>query len=96
MYSNSYYWDESCPDGDHWKGHQVFRPLVDKLMEVSVCGATMLAPENFDDVLTATYGNWRVPDAKWSYVEQAERDKERRRKLTGFGHDMSLEEVLQK
>jgi len=60
-----------------------------KLVPYEVLGVTTIVPENYEDVLTSSYGPWKIPDAKYDTVN----DRIHRR-LDGFAYRVSAERVL--
>ena len=49
--------------GDYWIVETI--PVPNKLISYEVKGVTTMIPDNFDEILTACYGNWHVKVKKW-------------------------------
>lgn len=58
-------------DGDYsagsWGGFRNYRPNVNAFIELPFGKDRVKAPENYDEVLSRHYGNWRVPDNGWRF-----------------------------
>lgn len=66
------------PDKFTWSTMVVSLPVVTKIKEFFVrkYGIKVMIPDNYDEVLTASYGLWRIPDPNWK-SEVAESDNHR-------------------
>lgn len=52
-----------------WRARREFSPAPSGYVEAEALGARVRIPANADEILTACYGNWRVPDKGWNYVD---------------------------
>lgn len=92
MYTQLYYPDHSV-SGNHsrWPGFKSFAPIVD---EVTTCKGTrfeQIVPKNYEDVLKAHYGNWRVKNSRWNYASEGRKQAEA---LSSFGELTTLRDVI--
>lgn len=61
-----------------------------RVVSMFIRGVSVLVPENADEVLASEYGNWRVPDTRFSTV-----DDRVHREMSGFAFRLTQTEVLQ-
>ena len=54
-----------------WTPRRYKYPALRGIAHRSVYGIDVPVPENYDEWLTAQYGNWRIPNKNWDYAKDA-------------------------
>lgn len=93
-HESSYYYvympDKSLPvDDPHWLVKRAARPCLGKPILHELHGVTTQIPENWEEMLTAHYGSWRIPDTKWNYATDP-----RRVAVPGHGQVVGLDQAM--
>ena len=92
MTINTYY---AADVVEGWVGSNCFkqnRELVSDFEWLEFGGVRLPYPKNYDAILTANYGDWRVPNSRWNYMEMLNKDRKADRPHSG--RSLSEEEVL--
>lgn len=71
---------------------RAFRPEITTIRPYFVKGFVVNVPENYDECLTADYGNWRVPNYKWHYIK--DHNESLNVDLPGYATTCGLEDAL--
>lgn len=92
--NGSYYYvympDKNLPINDpRWRVRRADRPRLGKVKSYEIHGVCTQIVENWDEMLTAHYGNWRVPDTKWDYTTDP-----RRKDIPGWGMVVDLDRAM--
>ena len=76
-----------------WTPRRYKYPSLKGIAYRSVYGIEVPVPENYDEWLTAQYGNWRIPNKNWDYTKDA--NMARMRILTGKVKTVGLDRTLE-
>jgi len=86
-------YDETHSVITSWTPRRLRYPNLKGIFTIPFHGCEVDIPMNYDEWLTAQYGNWRVPDSHWVYTR--DNDKGRTTILDGKYRILSLDETLE-
>ena len=69
------------------------RESLTKFIDLKMFGVMVKIPANYEEVLSAHYGEWKVKNAKWYYTTSSGKKGERL-DLPGIAHICDLNYVL--
>lgn len=85
-------------DLERYSGWRYLRPMVTGVSEKTFRGSvTVMIPDNYDELLTAHYGDWRHPNKAWGHNQKDFSQKlERREIIRDYAHQIWNREYLNK